>query len=78
MAVDHDRIAQLLGDEQASSDLSLRAQSLKRATTGSVPRTLTPHEWQQWYAQHGVPDSHTNNEHTPTSPWWRRLLRRKP
>ena len=42
MAVDHDRIAQLLGDERAGSDHSLRAQSLKRATTGGVPNTLTP------------------------------------
>ena len=76
MAVDHNRIAQLLGEDQASSDLSLRAQSLKRATTGSVPHTLTPYEWEQWYAQYGVPDSHSNNQPKPIVSWWRRLLGR--
>jgi hypothetical protein len=76
MAVDHDRIAKLLGEEQAISDTSLRAQSLKRATTGKVPKTLTPHEWEQWYAQHGIPESHTNRERKPTTSWWRALFRR--
>lgn len=78
MAVDHDRIAQLLGDKQASGDHSLRAQSLKRATTASVPHTLTPYEWEQWYAQHGVPESHINNERKTTNSWWKRLLGLKP
>ena len=77
MAVDHDRIAQLLGEEQASSDLSLRAQSLKRATTTSVPRTLTPHEWEQWYALHGVPDTHQRGDRGSKTSWWQRLLGRK-
>jgi hypothetical protein len=78
MAVDHDRIAQLLGEEQTNSDLSLRAQSYKRATTSSVPKTLTPHEWEQWYAQHGIPDAHRRDQSTKTLSWWRRLLQRKP
>ncbi|MDH4041625.1 MAG: hypothetical protein OEW92_11550 [Gammaproteobacteria bacterium] len=78
MAIDHDRIAQLLGEEEARSDTSLRAKSLRRATTDSVPRTLTPYEWEQWYAQHGIPASHTNKQHKPTVSWWRRLLGRKP
>jgi hypothetical protein len=76
MAVDHDHIARLLGEQQAASDHSLRAKSLKRATTGTVPRTLTPYEWEQWYAQHGVPDSHTSGRRKPTRSWWRRLLGR--
>jgi hypothetical protein len=76
MAVDHDRIAKLLGKEQATSDTSLRAQSLKRATTGEVPHTLTPHEWEQWYAEHGVPESHTKKELKPAISWWRTLFRR--
>lgn len=77
MAVDHDRIAQLLADEPASSDHSLRSQSLKRAKTASVPHTLTPHEWEQWYAQHGIPESHIK-QRKPTPSWWRRLLGSKP
>jgi len=75
MAVDHERIAQLLGEEQASSDLSLRAQSLKRATTDSIPRTLTPYEWEQWYAQHGIPEAHRRDTRREKRSWWRRLLR---
>jgi hypothetical protein len=78
MAVDHDRIARLLGEEQAQSDLSLRAQSLKRATTESVPRTLTPHEWEQWYAQHGIPDSHRDQQSKQKWGWLRKLLRSEP
>jgi hypothetical protein len=76
MAVDHDRIAQLPGEEEARSDTSLRAQSLRRATTQTVPRTLTPYEWEEWYAQHGVPESHTRNACKPTLSWWRRLGRK--
>jgi hypothetical protein len=41
-----------------------------------VPQTLTPHEWEQWYAQHGIPESHTNRERKPTTSWWRALFRR--
>ena len=74
MAVDHGRIARLLGEEEASTDHSLRAKSLQRATTASVPRTLTPHEWEQWYAEHGIPDSHINRAQAPRPSWWRRLL----
>ena len=76
MAVDHDRIAQLLGDESAPSDTSLQAQSLKRATSGQVPTTLTPHEWEQWYALHGIPDSHVIKKTEPAPSRWRTLLRR--
>ena len=78
MAVDHDRIERLLGEKHVSNDHSLRAQSLKRATTGSVPHTLTPFEWEQWYEQHGVPESHTRNERKTTISWWQRLLGRRP
>lgn len=71
-----DRIAQLLGKEEEASDHSLRAQSLKRAMTGRVPRTLTPYEWEQWYEQNGVPESHTRPGGAEIS-WWQRLFSRK-
>lgn len=73
MAGSRDRIARLLGEKEESPDHSLQAHSLKRATTASVPRTLTPYEWEQWYAQHGVPDSH-NMPRKAAGSWWRRLL----
>ncbi len=76
MAVDHERIAQLLGEEQISSDLSLRGQSLKRATTAAVPKTLTPYEWEQWNAQHGIPESHRREKQSKKVSWWRKMLRR--
>jgi hypothetical protein len=75
MAVDHERIRRLLGDEEESSDTSLRAKSLARALEETVPTTLTPHEWEQWYAEHGVPDSHNNAKTAHALPWWRRWLR---
>jgi len=77
MARNSDLIAQLLGEEGESTDHSLRAHSLKRATTASVPRTLTPYEWQQWYEEYGVPESHIRHP-KPTGSWWRRLLGRSP
>jgi len=72
-----DRIAQLLGEEEQASDHSLQAHSLKRALSASVPRTLTPYEWEQWYQQYGVPESHTRPVEEKVS-WWQRLLGRKP
>ena len=78
MAVDHARIARLLGDETPDPDHSLRAHSLRRATSGEVPHTLTPYEWEQWYALHGKPESHTDTRHKPSPSWWQRLIRRNP
>jgi hypothetical protein len=72
-----DRIARLLGEKEEVSDHSLRAHSLKRAMTASVPRTLTPYEWEQWYEQYGVPESHTRPSEAAVS-WWQRLFGRKP
>ena len=72
MAVDHPRIRRLLGEQDSVADTSLRAKALERAQGGAPPRTLTPYEWEQWYATHGVPATHQ----LPPSPlpWWRRLL----
>ena len=71
MAVDHEKIARILGEAGDSADTSLRAKSLERATGTTPPRTLTPFEWEQWYEQHGVPDSHRKQETASTPPWWR-------
>ena len=51
-------IEKLLNEREASSDHSLQSQALERATGDKVPRTLTPWEWEEWYAAHGVPDEH--------------------
>lgn len=62
MAVDHDKIRRILGEKEQVTDHALRAQSLKRALSGDVPKTLTPYEWEQWYADHGVPESHLTDQ----------------
>lgn len=46
------------GKKEPERDRSLRGQALHRATVNSPPRTLTAWEWKEWYAQHGVPDTH--------------------
>lgn len=54
-----DKLVQdLLGDDEAPRDHSLRGKSLARATEAQVPKTLTPDEWADWYSEHGVPESH--------------------
>jgi len=58
MAVDHKKIRHLLGEKEESTDHGLGAKSLRRALSGDVPKTLTPYEWEQWYADHGVPEGH--------------------
>jgi len=70
-------IRELLDEREEPSDTSLRAQSLRRAQSEEPPRTLTPFEWEQWYAEHGVPESHRRGAPPPRRrPWWRRLLGR--
>lgn len=78
MAVDHERIKDLLGEKEEASDNSLRAKSLERALEEKVPTTLTPYEWQQWYAEHGVPESHlpANIAKPQRLSWWRRWLQK--
>lgn len=53
------------------ADNSLRGKSLRRALDLEVPKTLTPYEWEQWYADHGIPQSHTKAESMPRRSWWR-------
>ena len=69
------RIAQILNEDDKSADTSLRAKSLQRATNGKVPTTLTPHEWEPWYSEHGIPETHLQPSPKPTSPWWKKWFR---
>ncbi len=62
----------LLATNEESSDNSLRGKSLQRALNGEAPKTLTPYEWEQWYAEHGVPQSHVDiGKPVSSKPWWR-------
>lgn len=70
-------IRELLEEREEPSDTSLRAQSLRRAKANEPPRTMTPFEWEQWYAEHGVPEGHRRRQREPRRPWWRRLFRRR-
>ena len=75
MAVKHDHIRRLLKESEATTDHSLHAKSLKRARNMTVPTTLTPFEWEQWYAEHGIPESHVVPDHQAPR-WWKKLLLR--
>lgn len=76
-----DLIDRILGEESEAEDHSLRKQALDRALEDRVPRTMTPWEWEQYYAEHGVPESHQRAQKSvpdsAASPWWKRLLRLK-
>ena len=71
MAVSHGSIRKILAQDDARADNSLRAKSLDRALSARLPNTLTPYEWEQWYAEHGVPDSHVRKQADPKRSWWR-------
>ncbi len=43
-------------------DHSLKQQAWDRALSGEPPRTMTPWEWQDWYAAQGVPITQTHTE----------------
>jgi hypothetical protein len=67
-------IDRILSREQNSGDHSLRSHSMHRATTGQLPKTLTAHEWELWYAEHGIPQEHKPvvTEIKPAR-WWKKL-----
>lgn len=46
-------IENVLDDYSKPSDNSLQAKAMRRALSGATPRTLTPWEWEEWYAAHG-------------------------
>ena len=45
-------------EEPETPAVALRDQSLAHTADDYVPKTLTPHEWEQYYREHGVPESH--------------------
>ncbi len=73
------RIREIIDGPGEAADTSLRRQAEQHAHEGYVPRTLTPHEWEAWYAEHGIPPDHRGGDHirrAKSSPAWRRLLAR--
>lgn len=38
-------------------DNTLQGNALRRAQSGEIPNTLTPWEWEEWYADHGMPEA---------------------
>ena len=46
-------IENVLGDHSRPTDNSLQAKAMRRALSGATPRTLTPWEWEEWYAAQG-------------------------
>ncbi len=73
MAVNHKRIKEMLGEREEQSDNSLRGSALRRALNETVPRTMTPFEWEQWYRENGVPEEHrqVQGRATETTRWAR-------
>mgnify|MGYP001814407086 FL=1 len=70
------RIREILGGSEPAPDHSLRGHALRRARSREAPRTLTAWEWEQWYAEHGVPQQHRAgpSKKVEAPAWWRRLL----
>jgi hypothetical protein len=64
------KIARQPGRDDHNADTSLRGKALERALGDRLPTTLTPHEWEQWYAEHGVPASHRQSAADGDRPWW--------
>lgn len=61
-----------VGDEPDSA--SLQEQALAHTGADYVPRTLTPYEWETFYATRGVPATHRHVARSPRKPGlWRRL-----
>lgn len=72
------RIREILGENEPDKDHSLRAQAMARATEETVPRTLTPWEWEEWYASHGRPADHQQPASRAERPgFWQRLFGRR-
>lgn len=56
-ALDHDS-GKKNKNKEARPEATLRDKSLEHTDPDYVPRTLTPHEWEAYYAEHGVPREH--------------------
>ena len=65
-------------EEPEAPAVALRDQSLAHTADDYVPKTLTPHEWEQYYREHGIPESHraskpaASDESKPS--WFSRLF----
>lgn len=61
---------------EPEGDTSLREQALEHTDPGYLPKTLTPYEWEQWYAEHGVPESHRQpaQKGAAAPSLWRRVV----
>ncbi|MEH6584016.1 MAG: hypothetical protein V7754_18930 [Halioglobus sp.] len=74
VAVDQKRIREIIGEREEQSDTTLRGNSLRRAVNGKVPRTMTAFEWEQWYAEYGMPDElKIKHDTAPKPTWWARV-----
>ena len=72
MTTHNAKINAILATNEERSDNSLRGKSLQRALQADPPKTLTAYEWEQWYAEHGIPESHANSsEPQGRKAWWR-------
>ncbi len=70
-------IREILQNKEQPADHSLQKHAWDRAQQAQTPRTMTPWEWEQWYAEHGVPSSHQQvAAPAAKTPWWRRTLSR--
>lgn len=58
-------------DGEAGPEATLRDKSLEHTDPDYLPRTLTPHEWEAFYAEHGVPREHRHPQLTATGLWLR-------
>lgn len=79
----HERRAERSEDQplksQPDSPTSLREHAIQRTDPAYVPRTLTPYEWELYYAERGVPEAHRptadRDVSVPKSTWGRFLQR---
>ncbi len=64
-----------LDNSEPEGSTSLQAHALEHTDPDYVPKTLTPHEWEAWYAEHGVPASHrqTSKAAPAAQSLWSRL-----
>ena len=57
-------------------DNSLRGSAMRRATSGQLPKTLTPWEWEQWYKEHGYPAEFKNSRFARVKRFFKSLVDR--
>ena len=68
------KIDRVLSRDEGNEGHSLRSKSMHRAKTGQLPRTMTAHEWELWYAEHGIPQEHKRSLiDTKPASWWKKL-----